>query len=546
MTPGASPSAAVASPDRPLRRLFLTLFLRGRSARGLRRNNLPQSLLVKLSLTLLVYLVFGCVALAYIQRPVFELSTYLHGMTLVFCGMFIAASAGETLFNKEEADILLHRPVTPQALLRAKLTVLLQVSLWIAGAFNLAGMIAGLFTPNGTVLYPLAHALSTVLEAIFCAGCVVLAYELCLRNFGRERLESVMTTVQVLVAVGAVLAGQLVPRLIGNPALKSAHLGMDAWWFNLLPPAWFAGLDDLIAGSGGLRAGLLALVGIALTALVAWLALGRMARHYETGLQVLGETAPTMPAAQQTSRRWLAALVHSPLLSWWLRNPVQRAAFTLVSSYLVRDRDVKLRVYPGLAPMLVMPIALLMPVGRHGASMMGSFGVAFCGAYMGMIPLFALSLLQYSQQWQAGDVFRAAPILGPAQLCAGARQAVTCFITVPLVVLFSVLIWFLPHEDGELALLLPGLISLPVFTLSPHLGGRAVPFSKSGEEARSARRGLDLFGMMLASIGLSFLSTWSWLMHWFPWFLLGEILLATLAYTLMRASLARTPWASME
>src|SRR3569623_1515243 len=122
---------------------------------------------------------------------------------------------------------------------------------------------------------------------------------------------------------------------------------------------------------------------------------------------------------------------------------------------------------------------------------------------MGMIPLFAISLLQYSQQWQASDVFRAAPIPGPALLCAGARQAVTSFITIPLAVLINTIVWFLPHESGELMLLLPGLISLPVFTLSPHIGGKAVPFSKAADEAKSARRGFDLFGMMFISIGLS-------------------------------------------
>ncbi|EDY21792.1 hypothetical protein CfE428DRAFT_1038 [Chthoniobacter flavus Ellin428] len=545
MTTDASAPAAV-SPDRALHRLFLTLFLRGRSSRGLRRNNMPRSVASKLLLTLLAYGCFGCFALAFVQRPVFEISIYLHGMTLLFCGMFIAASSGEILFNKEEADILLHRPVTPQALLRAKLTVLLQVSLWIAGAFNLAGMVAGVLSPNGNALYPLAHALSTVLEAVFCAGGVVLAYELCLRSFGREKLEGIMTTVQVLVAVGTVVAGQLVPRVIGRATFQRGSIGIHPWWFDLLPPAWFAGLDDAITGNGGIRAMTLAVIGVACTSLVAWLALGRMARHYETGMQLLGETTSAVPASQLASRRWLDALVHSPLLSWWLRNPVRRAAFVLVASYLVRDRDVKLRVYPGLAPLLVMPIAFMMPVSQHGADPFGGFGVAFCGAYMGMIPLFALSLLQYSQQWQAGDVFRAAPIPGPALLCAGARQAVTCFITIPLMVFFTAVVYFLRHTSAELPLLLPGLIALPAFTLAPHLGGKAIPFSKAGEEARSARRGLDLFGVILVSISLSLVAIWAWSMGWFHWFLLSEIAVVGVIYTLMRVSLTRAPWPSME
>lgn len=539
----SSSSGAQGSPDRALRRLFLTLFLRGRSARGLRKETAPRSVASKLALTLLLYFLVGAVALAFLRGPVFMLSLYLHGMTLLFCGMFIAGSAGETLFNKEEADILLHRPVTPQSLLRTKLTVLVQVSLWISGSFNFIGLFAGLATSNGTVLFPVAHAISTVLEAMFCTGCVVLGYELCLRSFGRERLESVMTTVQVLVAVGAVLAGQIVPRLINIGARHTS--GGDAWWFILLPPTWFAGFDDALAGSGAGKMWLLAALGMTLTVTVVWLALGRMARHYETGMQVLGETAPSRPA-QQTNRRLLASLVQSPPLSWCLRDSVSRASFLLVARYLFRDRDVKLRVYPGLAPMLVMPIVFLMPVGHHGDSGMGGFAVAFAGGYLGMLPLFALSLLQYSQQWQAGDVFRVAPIPGPAALCAGARQAVSCFLTLPLVLGIGALVLCLHHRIADLPLLLPGLIALPIFTLFPHLGGKAVPFSKAGEEARSARRGLDLMVVMLISVGLSLLAAFSWSGGWFRWLLISEVLFGAPIYALMRAALSSTRWKAIE
>src|SRR2546429_6077094 len=132
-----------ASPERTLRRLFLTLFLRGRTSRGLRKEGAPKSVGSKLALTLLIYALVGLVSLAFLNQPVFALSLYLHSMTLVFLGMFIAASSGEVLFNKEEADILMHRPVTSRDLLWAKIGVLVQVSLWLAGAFNLAGFLIG-------------------------------------------------------------------------------------------------------------------------------------------------------------------------------------------------------------------------------------------------------------------------------------------------------------------------------------------------------------------------------------------------------------------
>ena len=132
-----------------LRKLFLILFLRGRSSRGLQRGKSPQSIASKLWLSLLFYALFGAMALMLLGQQVFTMSVYLHCMTFVFLGMFVAASAGEVLFNKEEADILMHRPITPGALLWAKIRVLTEVSLWLAMAFNLAGFFAGLGTRNG-------------------------------------------------------------------------------------------------------------------------------------------------------------------------------------------------------------------------------------------------------------------------------------------------------------------------------------------------------------------------------------------------------------
>ena len=105
------------SPEKTLRRLFLTLFLRGHSSRGLQKDKAPTSVARKLAWTLAFYALLGMLALVFLRQPVFALSVYLHGMTFMFLGMFIASSAGEILFNKEEADILMHRPVEARSLL---------------------------------------------------------------------------------------------------------------------------------------------------------------------------------------------------------------------------------------------------------------------------------------------------------------------------------------------------------------------------------------------------------------------------------------------
>ncbi len=196
VTPPLPPPPPPRTPelDQTLRKTFPDAVPARALGQGHAKGDGPHFDLANYGLLYVEVAVIGFMAaFGLMSQPLFATSLYLHGLTFVFLGMFVASSAGEILFNKEEADILLHRPIPPRTMLWAKIRVLLEVSLWLAGAFNLAGLIAGVLKPDGSWLYPFAHAASTVLEAGFCTGCVILVYQLCLRWLGRERLEGVMT-----------------------------------------------------------------------------------------------------------------------------------------------------------------------------------------------------------------------------------------------------------------------------------------------------------------------------------------------------------------
>ena len=531
------------APEKTLRRLFLTLFLRGRSSRGLKREKAPKSVGEKLSLTLFYYAAIGCFSLFFIRQPVFGLSVWLHAMTFVFLGMFVASSAGEVLFNGEEGDILLYRPISAKTLLWAKIRVLVEVSLWLAGAFNLAGLFVGITASNGDWRFPLVHAMSTILEAMFCTGCVVLVYQLCLRWFGRERLDGLMTTAQVFVSMAAVLSGQILPQLLA----RENHIvtfSAKSWWMLILPPAWFAGFDDALAGSAITGSWVLAVLAVIATLTVLLLAFGKLASDYGSGLQTLAEVVPKT-AGKRSSRRWLDRMTELPPLRWWLRDQVERASFLLAGAYLVRDRDVKLRIYPAIAPILILPFIFLLQDFGGGRKSIGGFGIALAGAYLGMIPLMGLTILQYSQQWQASDVFRAAPMLGPAPLFHGARRAIVCFMALPVILVFGLIILLVSHDISQLLLLLPGVIALPIFTLIPGLGGRGVPLSLPTEEAKSTSRGLALMAAFIASMVLAGIVSWAWNGGWFWWLVVGETIIAAGLYLAMRHSISNARWSSL-
>lgn len=540
--PPPLPVPAPAPPaEETLRRLYLTLFLRGRGARGLKKDQAPKSVGSKLAMTLALYALIGASALAFIGQSTFALSAYLHAMTLMFVGMFVASSSGELLFNKEEADILLHCPVAPRQLLWAKVRVLVQVSIWLAGAFNLVGMIAGAFARDGGWLFPLLHANSTVVSTLFCVSSVVLVYQLCLRWFGRERLDTLMTTAQVLMAIGVVVAGQVVPQLMTRLRGKF-ELSVETWWAWLLPPTWFAGFDDAIAGSGSHVAWALAFTGVAVTTMTVWSAFGRLAEDYGSGLQKLSERSQPR-VNSRSGRRWLSRVVEVPPLSWWLNDSVSRATFLLVAAYLVRDRDVKLRVFPGLAPFLIMPFVMLLNGARGDV---GSFSVAFAGSYLAMAAMLAMGLLRYSQQWQAADVFRAAPLPGPAPLNRGLRRAVLVMLAVPMIVLYGLVTWIFTRDITLLALLLPGIIATPIGVLVPCVRGESVPLAEPPEEAKSAGRGAQIVVSLVTTAVVTGLSLWAWGGGWFGWFLLAELTFVTLAYLILRPIASRARWSPME
>ena len=536
---GAMPGVATApATHATLRRLFLTLFLRGRTSRGLDSSSAPKSVGAKLWITLAVYALIGGSAFVLMGQPIFVLSATIHATTFLMLGMFVAASAGEVLFNKEEADILLHRPIAPAALLWAKVRVLVEVSLWLAAALNLATFIVG--TVNAGVWFLIAHAVSLAMAALFCTGCVVLVYQLCLRWFGRQGLDNVMTASQVIVGVAIAVGSQAVPQLISR---LGGRVDLDlagAWWFGVLPPVWFAAFDATVAGDPPSGAWVMAATGVLATSSVLWLAFGKLAGEYGRGLQGLGETsAPRVRT--RTPRRLLDRLVDSPPLSWWLRDSVARASFLLTARYLVRDRDVMLQVYPGLAPMIVMPFVFMLgPVGRTG------FGLAMTGGFVGLIPLMGLIMMRYSAQWQASDIFRAAPLAGPAPLCDGARRAVLCVLTVPLVALVVVVGGLLSRDWSDMAVFVPGLLLLPVYSLVPCLGGEAVPLSRPGEEAKAAGRGARMFGITILSTVLAGLGLWSIRGGWFVWLLVAEAVAVIIVYVVMRRLAAAARWTPLE
>ncbi len=533
----------VPPPASVLRSLFWKLLFRGRSAQQAGAHKSRRQL--GLAGTLLLYAAVGILpAMLAGSADSFVFASVLHGFTFMFASLTLASSAGTMLFMKEEAEILLHRPVTPQQMLRAKCSVLAGFALLLALALNLASFVTGLGSRGATWRFIPAHLLSTGLLMLFSAACIVLVYNACLKWFGRERLDNMLATLQSLLAVVMVVGGQVIPRMLRVDALQ--QMDHVEGWLLALPPVWFGALDALIGGTTLNPTTLWLPAGLAITAtaITSWLALEKLGDAYGQGLMSLNESAGTAKTSTKPRGRWLAALVRLPPLRWWLRDPVQRHAFLLTTAYMVRDREIKLRLYPGIAPMLIMPLVMLLSGGRAGAGGQATLMIqGFATCFLGMIPLQALMFLGCSEHWRASAFFYSAPLPHWTPLFHGARKAVLACLTLPVLVLQTALLCGLQKSLVPLALSLPALLFLPTFSMVPGLLGAWMPLSKPSEQIKNSASGcLTMALTMLAAGIVGGLATWMWQLGWFWTFLAGEAVVMFGVAMLVKYLMRDMPW----
>jgi hypothetical protein len=377
---------------------------------------------------------------------------------------------------------------------------------------------------DGGWLFVPAHLVAVILEVLFCASLVVVAYNLCLKWFGRERLDNLMTTVQVVVAVAVMAGAQIVPRIL--PQFDARAFAHPPLWLAALPPTWFGALDEVLT-HGVESKGLVALAGfgVAVTVLMMWLGVSCLAATYAQGLATLNEAAPERAGGGDRGR-WSDWLVHLPVMRWWLRDPVERASFRLTLANVTRARGVKLRLYPTLAQMVIYPVVLLVGSRGPGSEFMAPFTIAMGGAFIAVLPSTALEVLRIGEDHLATEVFRFAPMERPAALFHGARKAVLALLCVPGIVAVAVveLVWL--RQPAFLLLLLPGAMALPLFSLIPAVGRGFVPFAQPVEvQSANAMRTVLMLISMLIGFALAGAAAAAWKFGWYAAFLAAEVVL---------------------
>ena len=297
-------------------------------------------------------------------------------------------------------------------------------------AFGLT--VTGFGAPISRIHGITAHFATVALACAFVFSALITAQCLLLLLFGRRAAQAASVTFQVLFAVGLVQLLYFLPEL-GRIVRAGGTSHEELSTVAVLPPTWFFGLYEQLAGTADANSAALGRLAVELTIAAAIAAVGFYAASYDRLSQrALEGVAPRASrSAFRPARRisWFAGAAHRPVT-----HAVR--AFTMRTLFRSRTHRMMLAVYGGFALAIIVSSAVSIAFRNRGA------GFWEPGISMMSMPLVAQFLLLIAiraivaipSEPKARWVFRVCEPADRHAAVSGAREAMLLLVVLPTTV----------------------------------------------------------------------------------------------------------------
>jgi ABC-2 type transport system permease protein len=495
-----------------------------------------------------VFVGFTTAIFALTKIDIFLYSLIASSVTLFIIALAVVAESGNVIFNESEPDILGHLPVNSRTLFAAKVLNIFLFTLLLAAAANILPTIAGVFVKDSNALFLIAHPLSAILSALFATMLILTSYGLLMRYIDKERFNNFIAYAQTGFSMFLILGYQLMPRLVDQYPLE-ANLASRKY-FLLYPPAWFSGVTLLIMGKVDWLA--LALASSALISLMilSFVALRKVAAGYSTYAAQLAYDSNTrvgkskqesgVSAAKPLPQNITNRLSFSETLkAFFLRRPVERAVFDLVATYLKRDREIKVRLYPSYSYLIMFPLIGLFTGGLADpfVDQDSVFNTITGAAMIPFVASVAVEAVLFSEHYQASYIFRTAPIANLSDIHRGLRKATQVYVALPGTVILLLLYTFLWRNLFHAFLVIvPWLILTPALMMFSFIGREFLPLSRQYQKGQQSARAMviafvSVFAMAIGGMLQNF-SIQGSIPYWL--FLTGALAVSAILYFSLR------------
>ena len=421
----------------------------------MRRQSSEKEISTATLLTIFMALFMGAtILLTFLLKDDLTRMTFYFAFFGFVLSMFLITDFSDILIDPKDNYIILPKPVSSATFTVARLIHLL---------IHMSKIVIPMAIP-GLVVIGISRGILGVLGFIICIPLLTLftffivnaAYLLIIRIFSPAKLNSIITSMQIVFSVILYGSYQVLPRLLDQSELENMVL-YSSNWFWLIPTYWFAKAWiffhtfsfqlDLILG---------VVLSIAVPLVGLWMVIRFLAPAFFRKLSLIhADSVNEKTRKKNETRRYSGATDFATTISkLWTKTGPEREAFLFTWRMTSRSRDFKMRVYPQVGYMLVLLFLFGFRSWKHILLMdNGDFGgiddraILFILSIIyisGFIFMGAILQLAFTENFKSAWVYYIAPVTQPGQILRGAIKACLSkfFFPIALVVILSGLILF--------------------------------------------------------------------------------------------------------
>ncbi len=450
--------------------------------------------------------------------------------SMVMMAFSVVLEFGYSFLHTEDADILIHRPISSSTLLFAKVFHLLFFVFTMGSAIVLVPSLVGVGVRGVSWTYPVVFFIFATLGNLAAASFILLIYTWLLGRLDQERFKDILAYLHMGVAFLLFFGYNLIPRI---GAFTGGEFSPSGWMY-AAPPAWFAGAVQAVQGNSSPMFLRLGAMGCGATVLLFILLFRRILSHDFLFQESRDRVKTPKPQVKPQRQRREAGFVER-LLS---HNLEMQTGYRIAVTMFRRDRYVKTSIYPLLGlPLAVFVLAVIQKevtdpflAGLAGAGSFSNMVIFF----LFFVMLFSLRGMTYSRDWEAAWIYHAAPLSSPGRFYQGVKLAIFLRVVLPLFVLLAFFycsqIYWIHGIQHTLTLFLISMLSFAMasFTI------RDYPFSRPRVRGEQTQRFMSLLIIMPFFIAALLVQAFAYQNRFYWWIL--QVLLCILILTLEKLS----------
>ncbi len=458
-----------------------------------------RSALIITGATYLIFSVILGISLRVAGVGTFLFAAVMFAYAMTMMAMSILMEFGMVVISPDDFLILAHRPVSSRTFFAVKCSNLLFYTLLLDLSLSLAPAVIGWTFKEAPWHFPIMYLASATLAGIFVVALVAALYGFLLQRINYERFKDLLAWCQILFSFIFFFGYQLIPRLLGR--IHGFRVEDAPSIIAVLPPFWFASLNELGLGHFSLLTAVLGVLAVTTIGLLLPVLLRSVSLDYSDRIGGMVAAAVTRRTGGTQLKLFSST---TGLERFFAFDQEERALFGFLFKMLRRNRLLKLQLYPNFGIVLALFAVAVMEHEHFGDPLAGeTIGVAAIFPLMAF--LFAAmgftASLPYSDEYQGAWIFHIAPIRRPERFLRAIKKALLLVLFLPLfllnIILFSCF-WPIAHAA---AMSLYGLaIGLATFEATL-FWFQVFPFSrKPSKGAQSRRLGMFLVVMVAYSI----------------------------------------------